>query len=241
MYKKVFYRRISRGFAFVASCMLLFACSKSNVRQGQGVQDIPQPVCAKIQQKPFATLESAISALEKDIVCRNALKTGSAAISEFSDQDNRNPQTGRLINSSFQSSIAKKVQEVKIITEDNYNEKDYPDATRIYGTYRQDKSGNFEITAYSEKAGRKNVSTVKVIPSAMKIPMPEKTVCGFAAKEADSILTGDVKNSCGRIFIMPPMLFSHNNHRLYTPQGHSSVSMRNPYPGRKNNDGVQPE
>lgn len=199
MYKKIFCRKSIINLPLAVCCLFLFACSKGNVRQQSG----GLPACGEIQETTFSSLENAMSALSDDIVCRNALKTGSAAISEFSDQDNRNPQTGRLINSSFQSSIAKKIQEMKIIPEDNYNEKDYPDATRIYGTYRQDKSGNFEITAYSEKAGRKNVSTVKVIPSAMKIPMPEKTVCGFVAKEADSIFTGDVKNSCGRIFIMP--------------------------------------
>ena len=199
MYKKIFCRKQIINLPLAVCCLFLFACSKGNVRQQSG----GLPVCGEIQKETFSSLENAMSALSGDIMCRNTLETGSVAISEFSDQDNRNPQTGRLINSSFQSSIAKKVQEVKIIPEDNYNEKDYPDATHIYGTYRQDKSGNFEITAYSEKAGRKNISTVKVIPSAMKIPMPEKTVCGFAAKEADSILTGDVKNSCGRIFIMP--------------------------------------
>ena len=86
--KKTFYRRVSRCLSFVATRMLLFACSKSNVMQGQCVPDVQvhQPVCAKIQQKPFSALESALSALEKDIVCRNSISPeNSVFINRFED------------------------------------------------------------------------------------------------------------------------------------------------------------
>lgn len=201
MYKKAFYRCISRGFAFVASCMLLFACSKSNVRQEQGVQDIPQPVYAKIQQKPFATLESAISALEKDIVCRNSISPeNSVFINKFEDAAMRHPQTHELINKTLISQAKKIVPTDKIASDS-----DSADFI-ISGAFKQEKGSMFIIEGYAVKSGSaeniKHISAVRIDSKNIKIPMPEKNLPNAIKKIYDKGISKG-KGLCKKVFVRP--------------------------------------
>ena len=203
MYRKVFYRRVSRCLSFVATCMLLFACSKINVMQGQGVPDIQvhQPVCAKIQQKPFSALESALSALEKDIVCRNSISPeNSVFINKFEDSAMRHPQTHELINKTLISQAKKIVPADKIASDS-----DSADFI-ISGAFKQEKGSMFIIEGYAVKSGstenKKHVSAVRIDSKNIKIPMPEKNLPNAIKKIYDKGISKG-KGLCNKVFVRP--------------------------------------
>ena len=213
MYRKVFYRRVSRCLSFVATCMLLFACSKSNVKQGQGVpQNMPRIENIVSDEIP----QSSVEELANNIAEQSIIAPGSTIVlSDFEDLDKYNPQTGVFINDKFKTALlrSKKLHGVSIISDITSEEWGVKDAVRIYGTYKQDKNKFFVIRAYSEKGSQKKSSAVKVSHKSIKIPKPEKNADISLGKIAENVFGFNAKRNCGTISIPP-----FRDDSLYNPK-----------------------